>query len=400
MTTRLIPARHRRGWSAVLAAAVLALALAPPAPAQDLDPTARAAQEKATRQKLEAVRVEVRALAEQQRQARGERSEAVKALREQELAIAEVARQVQALDQELAARQARLGELEARKAELVTALAAQREALAALLRSAYMLGQHEELKLLLQQDDMAAIARVLAYHRYFQRARVERIDALLTDLRELDAVEESIQAEAREIDRNRADRAAERERLAAERAAREELVARIDDRLGDQAARIAALGKDEAALSSLLERLRDIFADIPRQLPQVEPFASAKGRLGWPLRGRILTAFGGKDESGRPSSGILIASDPGTPVRAVSHGRVAFADWLRGYGLMIIVDHGDGWLSLYGGNETLSKGVGDWVDTGQPIATSGSSGGQRKPGLYFELRAKGKPVDPRGWLGK
>ncbi|MBN8726731.1 MAG: peptidoglycan DD-metalloendopeptidase family protein [Xanthomonadales bacterium] len=368
--------------------------------AQDIDPAARAAQEKEAKQKLEAVRAEVRTLTAQQHQTRGERNEAVKALREQELAVAEVARQVQQLDDELASRHARLGELEARKAELATALSAQREALAALLRSAYALGQHEELKLLLQQDDIAAIARVLAYHRYFQRARVERIDTLMADLRELAAVEESIQAEAREIDRSRAERAAEGERLAAGRAAREELVARIDAQLGDQAARIAALGKDEAALSDLLEKLRDIFADIPRQLPQVEPFAAIKGRLAWPLRGRVLTAFGAADESGRPSSGILIGADPGTQVRAVSHGRVAFADWLRGYGLMIIVDHGDGWLSLYGGNETLSKGVGDWIDAGQPVATSGSSGGQRKPGLYFELRAKGKPVDPRGWLGK
>jgi len=392
-------ARRSGLWLLVAMACILALAPLPPA-AQEPDPAARAAQEKAARQKLEAVRAEVRALTAQQQQARGERAEAVDALREQELAVAEVARQVQALDAEREAREARLEQLEAHKAELAQALSAQREGLAALLRSAYALGQHQELRLLLQQDDMADIARALAYHRYFQRARVEHIEGLMKDLRELAGVEESIRAEALEVERNRSERAVEAERLAAERASREELIARIDAQLGDRAARIAALGKDEAALTDLLEKLRDIFADIPRHLPQVEAFADSRGRLQWPHRGRILVAFGGTDESGRPSNGILIAADPGSQVRAISHGRVAFADWLRGYGLMIIVDHGDGWLSLYGGNETLTRGVGDWVDAGQLLATSGSSGGQRRPGVYFELRAKGKPVDPKGWLVK
>jgi septal ring factor EnvC (AmiA/AmiB activator) len=111
-----------------------------------------------------------------------------------------------------------------------------------------------------------------------------------------------------------------------------------------------------------------------------------------------VTPFGAPDESGRRSSGLLLAAKTGSAVHAVSHGRVAFADWLRGYGLMLIIDHGDGYLSLYGCNETLLKDVGDWVDAGETIATSGASGGQKVAGLYFELRAKGKAVDPRGWL--
>ena len=141
-----------------------------------------------------------------------------------------------------------------------------------------------------------------------------------------------------------------------------------------------------------------MFADIPKQLSGAEPFASMRGRLAWPLAGKIVTAFGAADESGRRSSGLLVAAKTGTAVHAVSHGRVVFADWLRGYGLMIIVDHGDGYLSLYGCNETLLKDVGDWVNAGETIATSGASGGQKTPGLYFELRTKGQPVDPRAWL--
>ena len=303
-----------------------------------------------------------------------------------------------ALDAKIDAQQAELDALDQQRAQLETALKTQRDALAALLRSAYAIGRDEQLKLLLQQNDVAAIARVLAYNRYFQRARIGRIDALSVDLESLATVQESIRRKSAELAATRDARATEGTRLDGERSEREALVVELDAKLKEQGARVAALGKDEKALSALLEKLRDVFADIPKQLSGAEPFASMRGRLAWPLTGKVVTAFGAADESGRHSSGLLLAAKPGTAVHAVSHGRVAFADWLRGYGLMIIVDHGDGYLSLYGCNETLLKDVGDWVNVGETIATSGSSGGQKTPGLYFELRTKGQAVDPRGWL--
>ncbi|HEY0178069.1 MAG TPA: peptidoglycan DD-metalloendopeptidase family protein [Dokdonella sp.] len=385
----------RRALRAVLA---LGAALGALVHAQDADEARRAAEEQAAKQKLAAVRTEIKTLTEQQQATAGERGDAASALRERELALAAVAKDVRALDAKLAAQQAEVDRLEARRAELEASLAKQRASLAALLRSAYALGDHEELKLLLQQDDVGAISRALAYHHYFERARLAEIDRLRGDLDALAELRRSLDAAARELASTRDARAAEGERLANERAEREKLLAAIDAKLADQNARIAALGKDESALTQLLERLRDVFADIPKQLAGAEPFASARGRLPWPLQGRVVTAFGAADESGRRSSGVLLAVSAGTAVHAISHGRVAFADWLRGYGLMIIVDHGDGYLSLYGGNETLLKDVGDWVDAGETIATSGSSGGQKTPGLYFELRAAGRPVDPRGWL--
>lgn len=366
--------------------------------AQEGDAAPRAAQERETKQKLDAVRAEIRTLTEQQRATTGERSEAARALREKELALAAVAKDVRALDGRIAAQRANLEELDARRGRLEESLAAQRESLAALLRSAYALGERQELKLLLQQDDVASIQRVLSYHRYFQRAQVERIDALLGDLRSLAEVKASIEAARGELEITRTARSAEGEHLESERAEREKLVGEIDAKLKDQGARIAALGRDEAALNDLLEKLRDVFADIPRQLSGTEPLGTLRGRLAWPVQGRIVTAFGAADESGRRSSGVLIAARTGTDVHAVSHGRVVFADWLRGYGLMIIVDHGDGYLSLYGCNETLLKDVGDWINAGETIAGSGASGGQKTPGVYFELRVKGQAVDPRGWL--
>jgi len=391
--------RPLAAFAAALCSAALSLAAGMAiVHAEESDDARRAVQEQQARQKLDAVRGEIKTLTEQQRATAGERGEAARTLREKELALAAVAKDVHALDDKLAAQQARLDQLGEQRTTLETTLKSQREALAALLRSAYALGDHEELKLLLQQDDIAAISRVLAYHRYFQRAEVGQIDRLLGDLKQLADVQASIETATKELAATREARSAEGGKLEAERGEREKLVAEIDAKLKDQGARIAALGKDEAALTELLERLRDLFADIPKQLAGAEPFASERGRMNWPVQGKIVTAFGATDESGRRSSGLLLAVKNGTPVRAISHGRVAFADWLRGYGLMIIVDHGDGYLSLYGCNETLLKDVGDWVDAGDTIASSGASGGAKTPGLYFELRTKGQAVDPRGWL--
>ena len=385
-----------RGTLLVALALASANALAEPAE-NAADPQA-AAQERQARQKLDAVRAEIKALTQQQRETEGERGDAARSLREKETAVAAVAKDVHSLDEKLDAEQAQLDQLNARREKLEAALKSQREALGALLRSAYALGRNEELKLLLQQDDVAAIARVLAYHRYFQRARIGRIDQLSADLEQLAAVQDSIRQKTAELAATRDARSAEGAKLETERTERAALVAELDAKLKEQGARVAALGKDEQALSELLEKLRDVFADIPKQLSGAEPFASMRGRMAWPVTGKVAIRFGATDDSGRRSSGILVSAKTGTPVHAVSHGRVAFADWLRGYGLMIIVDHGDGYLSLYGCNETLLKDVGDWVGAGETIASSGESGGQKTPGVYFELRAKGQPVDPRPWL--
>jgi septal ring factor EnvC (AmiA/AmiB activator) len=386
--------------AALLASLVLSTAatLAFADPADDPSDPQHAAQEREARQKLDTVRAEIKALAEQQRATEDARSDAARALRAKETELAAIAKDVHALDEKIVSQQSQLDKLDAERAELETVLKTQRDALAALLRSAYALGRNEELKLLLQQNDVAAIARVLAYNRYFQRARIGRIDRLSVDLEQLANVQASIREKSAELASTRDARAAEGTRLENERSERETLVGELDAKLTEQGARAAALGKDEKALGGLIEKLRDVFADIPKQLAGAEPFASMRGRLALPLKGKLVTPFGAIDDSGRHSSGLLIAAKNGSAVHAVSHGRVVFADWLRGYGLMIIVDHGDGFLSLYGCNETLLKDVGDWVDAGETIATSGASGGQKSPGLYFELRAKGQAVDPKGWL--
>ncbi|MBS0582919.1 MAG: peptidoglycan DD-metalloendopeptidase family protein [Proteobacteria bacterium] len=365
--------------------------------AQSGDEAQRVAQEAQARQKLDSVRAEIRKIVDGQKETNARKDAAVAALRDQDLKVAAAAKELRAIEQKLADQQDKLRQLEGQRDALDVKLAAQRETLAALLRSAYAVGRGEELKLLLAQEDVAKIGRMLEYFHYFERARVGQIQALLRDLDALAQVHKAIDEETAQLTATRVRRADEAEQLDAERTARAQVLADLDRQLKDDQARLAALGQDEKELGDLLARLRDVFADIPKQLAGAEPFASQRGRLNWPVRGRLLAGFGVRSGE-RVSSGVVIAAAEGAEVHAVSHGRVVFADWMRGFGLLLIVDHGDGYLSLYGYNETLLKDVGDWVNANEVVATSGSTGGQKTPGAYFELRAQGKPVDPRAWL--
>jgi murein hydrolase activator len=379
-----------------LAACVL-LVLAMLAHAQTDEP-GRDASKKETEQKLEQVRVRIRGLTDELHATVGERDSTTEILRNQETAIAAAAFELQAIDTKLSMQADELEMLKQSRDVLAEKLGKQREALAVLLRSAYALGRSEELKLLLQQEDVGAIARVLAYHRYFQRARVDRIDNLLVDLKQLADLQLSIESKREELTATRGQRESEVAALQAQRDEREKLLAELDAKFRNQQARLAVMAKDETGLLGLLENLRNVFADIPQKLNGAEPFASMRGRLVLPTTGRILTGFGGSDGSGRKLAGVLIESANGSPVHAVARGRVAFADWLKGYGMLLILDHGDGYMSLYGYNESLRKEVGDWVSAGETIANSGSSGGQKSAALYFELRLQGKPINPKSWL--
>src|SRR5690606_1321262 len=298
----------------------------------------------------------------------------------------------------IATREQELRALEKEQSLLETGLSEQREALATLVRSAYALGRHEQLKLLLAQDRMADLARVLAYHRYFQADRQQRIAGLAAELRELADVARRIEEQRQGLEAARQQQQAELAGLEAERGERAAVLAKLETGLKDLAARLAALGRDQKAVQAVLERLREAVADFPRQVDDSRPFDSRRGQLPRPLDGRVLAAFGGRLPDGRGSEGWLVAGTAGADVRAVAPGRVAFSDWLKGYGLLAIVDHGDGWMSLYAFNDALLKDVGDWVRTGEPLATVGSSGGQGRPALYFELRRDGKPQDPKPWL--
>ncbi len=378
------------------AAAFLLLAMSI-AVAQEPTPAQRKAKETAAQQQLETLRKQIKEVTARAEEQRGERDALTRDVREQDLAIANIAQDLRGFDGAITAKQVELAGLDKRRDTLVTSLRSQREALARLLRSAYALGRHEELKLLLQQDDVAAIARVLAYHRYFQQAQVRQIDALREELAELASVQQSIAEAKSSLAASREARAGESAKLDQQRAERAQLLATVETDLAQAGSRIEALAKNEKGLVDLLEELKDVFADIPTQLAGAESFASLRGRLAKPVSGKLLAKFG-SEANGQRSSGLRLAVAAGSDVRAVAYGRVVFADWFKGYGLMIIIDHGDNYLSLYGYNETLRREVGDWVQPGEIVASSGASGGQHGDSVYFELRQKSSAIDPAPWF--
>jgi septal ring factor EnvC (AmiA/AmiB activator) len=350
--------------------------------------------------RLAEVRQAMAAVGAERSRLQGELATLVEALRAQDLKVAESARELRLLDDALASRESELARLEAERTTMEAGLAGQREALARLLRSAYVLGQDAPLRLLFSQDRVESVGRALAYHGYLKEERLARMRALGEALAGLLEVTLRLAAERDQVAQARAAQAAEAERLGAEREAQRRKRAALEAELRGQEQRLAALGRDERELVALLERLRDIFADIPATAPGTEAFERRRGRLPWPVRGRVLSAFGAQTREGRPSTGMLIAGAAGAEVRAVAHGRVVFADWLAGFGLLLIVDHGDGFLSLYGHNEALLRDAGEWVGEGEAVATVGQSGGRDQPALYFELRRAGRAIDPRPWLAR
>jgi septal ring factor EnvC (AmiA/AmiB activator) len=380
-------------------AAWCCFALAAGAAAQDpaVDPE-RAQAEQDAKTRLQAVREQMRALDAERSGTRSEIDILTAALRNDELTVNELARGVRLLEHDLDRRREELATLQARRAELERTLTSQRRAMAALLRSAYAVGRHDQLRMLFAPERATDVARLLAYHRYLERDRTRRIEAVTHDLNALATLTREVADASAALEAQRIELSAQSQRLDAARGERAKTLASLNAKLGDQTTRLRALGKDEQALLDLLERLRDAIGDVPMRLAGSEALSSLRGRVPWPVRGAVVTAFGARAVDGRVADGWRIAADAGSAVRAVAHGRVAYADWLKGYGLLIIVDHGDGYMSLYAHNDTLSKDVGDWVEAGEALGTVGSSGGNAEAGLYFELRKDGVPLDPVRWL--
>jgi len=358
----------------------------------------------AAQQQLEAVRAQIKSLSDQQRALDDQRGAATRSLREADGKVSDAQRDLNSTEATIASLQTQLEQLQRQQSELAAGLSKQRAELATLLRSAYALGNHQQLQLLLEQDRISDLARVLAYHRYFEQDRQQRIAGLSAELQALAQVSEQVRARQQELLDARAKKQSELDALAAQRAARGKFVATLDASYRDQNARLNALGRDEKNIEQLLARLRAAMAQIARTpaVPKAQRTPGDAnipvGPLKLPLTGQVLAGFGGVMPDGHRSNGLLIAGAAGSEVRAVAAGRVAYADWLKGYGLLLIIDHGGGWMSLYAFNDSLLKNVGDRVSAGEAIASVGSSGGQGRPALYFELRHDGQPADPRGWL--
>ena len=362
---------------------------APPASASST-PDSQPAREAATRARLAAVRAEIASLAAAQRATAAQRDALNAQLAAQATQLNQAANAVRASDAAIAARTAALAGLAQQRAALEQTLAGQRAALAQLLRAVYTLDRNGDLAILLGDDDIARIDRALASSRYFQNDRVARIRALLGEVAQLDGVQASIATETAALQRQRDQRATQAVELEQARDAQQKLLAQADARFAQQRDKLASLQHDADALNRLLKQLQNVFSDIPAQLGRNTPFAELQGKLPWPVAGAPRSG------AGVLAHGLVIAARPGAEVRAVAYGRVAWADFMRGYGMLVIIDHGGGWMSLYGGNESVAVGVGDWVSPGQVIATVARNSEQG--GAWFGLRHDGRPVDPHGWF--
>jgi len=347
--------------------------------------------------RLEQVQAEIKALQQQLESARTEQQNEQSRLRELDLEMQTVSLQARDLEQQKHAQQIELEQLEAEKDVYLASLDQRQAQLVEQIRSAYRLGRQSRLKLVLNQDNAAELSRMLAYYDYVNRAQIDRISGLREALTTLDAMQQSIDRELIRLNEVQTELEAALAELERQRSNRQVLLATIADQISDNETQLRELEANQRDLEALIERLADVLADIPADLGQQMSVASGKGKLPMPVRGPVKHAFGQPRAGGIRWQGWLIGSPAGTEVAAVAHGRVAFADWLRGYGLMIIIDHGDGFMSLYGQNESLLREVGDWVGPGQSISIVGS-GVSNNQGLYFELRHDGKVVDPAVWL--
>jgi len=348
---------------------------------------------------LSAVRKEIKELQERIARETTRRDEGARALRASEVEIADATRKLTEVSSNLRAQEKTRRDLEAQTAAANRRLGAEKDALARQVRSSYMAGREELTKLLLSQESPASLGRMLVYYDYYNRARSARISAVageLAKLAELDAASASVAAELTALEQVQASEVAALEKSRDERRA---LVAKLDGEIRDGNAAVSKLRGEEQRLADLVKRLSEVMAGFP--VDTDEPFAKSKGKLAWPVQGRLAGDYGQPRGAGPVKwNGVLLEAAAGTPVRAIHRGRIAFADWLQGLGLLVIVDHGGGYMSLYGHNEALLKESGDWVEPGEPIAQVGDTGGQARPGLYFEIRANGEPVNPNAWMAK
>ena len=378
-----------------------------------------------SKQSLQALQAKLESLKQAFERTQGEHAEAVDALKSSEQAISEANHKLQDILQQQKSSTTKLDQLHHDQHKLQKIIAEQQKMLNEQLINQYVAGEQNYLRTLLDEENPNAVARNLHYFSYIARARAKQIFGLQHNLGQLSAVDVQTQATLQEITELKALQLQQKEELQRQQAERKSVLDRLATQLKSQRSEISRLERDEKRLSELVARLARILppskshrriaklnvkpnAKPPEQetvndaLPEFDnasgEFASLQGKLRLPVKGVLTNHFGSpREEGGILWKGLFIKSDEGTEVHAVASGRVVFADWLRGFGNLMILDHGKGYMSLYGNNQTLLKHMGDEVNTGDVIAAVGNTGGNPVSGLYFELRKESKPFDPLAW---
>ncbi|HET7587047.1 MAG TPA: peptidoglycan DD-metalloendopeptidase family protein [Gammaproteobacteria bacterium] len=330
----------------------------------------------------------------------GRRGELTEELRDIERALGKAQSALRDTNRSIDAANARLVELKRQQASEQQQLDAEKAALAAQIRAAYVAGNEDRLKLILNQEDPAQVQRMLAYYDYFNRARTARVQNFNARLARLAELKKGIGAKIEQLADLKEQRQASLANIEERRDARQAVLAKVDASISHNHAELAELKRSEQQLKRLIEKLTRALSDIPSDLDS-QSFASLRGKLNWPVAGPHLATYDSLRADGRLHwQGVLIGGQAGAPVHAIAHGRVVYAGWLPHFGLLLIIDHGGGYLSLYAHNQSLYKEVGDWVGAGETVAALGDSGGQAQPALYFEIRHNKEPVDPARWCAQ
>lgn len=354
------------------------------------------ADRKKTEAELQAIKAQIGRIASQVNRDQLERDRLARELRAAELSVGSAREGLERVKSEHAQRTARRSALAQDQHRHEVDLASARQDLATELRAAYLISTVEPLKLLLNQQDPARAGRLFVYYSYFGRAHAREIDRVNAELGALGRLDQALAAEEAHLQELESERHAQLSEFEQARLQRSQVLANLQIESRNHVQSLERLQRQKAGLEKLLHDLERVVPSYPAN--GQDAFARLRGKLAWPVSGRVIAHFGDTRAGGIKWDGLRITTERGSPVRAISDGRVIYADWLAGLGLLAIVDHGSGYLSLYGHNERLLKGAGDRVAAGEPIAAAGDSGGEDSPELYFEIRRAGKPIDPRPWF--
>lgn len=349
--------------------------------------------------KLRHVQGEIKTLADNLSQLNKQKGQASIELKHVEQQYGKISRTVKALDSQVRLKQRRIDEIQQEMQIQNGWLLTQQSQLAEQVKTAYALGRQEQLKLIFNQQDVNRSSRIMTYYQYFNQARIDKLQRINTSLQLLTNLEEEKLGEKQELAVLIADNKLHQAQLAKSRVERKQLLAKIKRDYKSKNTQLSRLKKNEKQLKHLVSSLQKVTRNEVVTKAATGPFYKLKGKLLWPVKGKITQSFGSK-RSGGKWNGVLVQAREGTKVKAIAHGKVVFSDWFKGYGLLVIVKHDKNYMSLYAFNQSLYKGVGDRVNAGDTIATLGNSGGRDKAGLYFEIRKKNKPLNPKKWCKK
>ncbi|MBX2808736.1 MAG: peptidoglycan DD-metalloendopeptidase family protein [Cellvibrionaceae bacterium] len=320
-------------------------------------------------------------------------------LQQSEIEASELTQKIEAIKAALAREKKQLSQYQRQRAELDLSRRQQQQQISQVVRQAYALGRQSQIKLLLNQQAPYRISRLLRYHRYIVDAQQQKLDDYLQTIAQLTALEEAIAETSTALQQKRDALNKRYVHLQNTQAKRLQTLTKLSAEVRDKDQQLSRLQSDRGQLQRLLEEASKALSELVLPQHDALPFKQARGKLPYPVKGRVINTYNSPKLGGKLRwKGIVVSADPGTEIIAVHHGRVIFSDYLRGHGLLLIIDHGGGYMSLYAHNQTLLKETGDWVHGGEAIATLGNTGGQLQAGLYFEIRLKGKTLNPQRWL--